>query len=175
MEALHDIVRAGKARYIGASTMRAWQFAKAQHSAKVGGWTPFVSMQSRYNLVNREDEREMIPLCIDQGVGITPYSPLARGLLAGVRERGETGRTVRSSADARPYRSEDFDVVDAVRTIAVERSVSPAQIALAWLLARPGVTAPIIGATKPEHLDDALSALDVDLSDEVLDMFGFFL
>jgi aryl-alcohol dehydrogenase-like predicted oxidoreductase len=166
MEALHDVVRADKARYIGASTMRAWQFAKAQHSAKVAGWTPFVSIQSRYNLVNREDEREMIPLCIDQGVGITPYSPLARGLLAGVRERGETGRTMRSSADARPYRSEDFDVVDAVRTIAVEQSVSPAQIALAWLLARPGVSAPIIGATKPEHLDDALSALDVDLSDD---------
>jgi 1-deoxyxylulose-5-phosphate synthase len=166
--ALEDVVRAGKARYLGASTMATWQFAQAQHTAQAAGRTPFVSMQARYNLVNREVEREMIPFCLDQGAGILPYSPLARGLLAGTRERGAAGTaagtTARASRDQHEYRSADFDVVDQVRAVAAEHSVPPARIALAWLLARPGVTAPLIGATKPGHLDDALAALDVTLT-----------
>jgi aryl-alcohol dehydrogenase-like predicted oxidoreductase len=165
MATLHDVVRDGKARYIGASTMRAWQFAKAQHTAQAAGWTTFVSMQNRYNLVNREDEREMIPLCLDQGAGIIPYSPLARGLLAGTRERSGERHTLRSGTDDL-FRSlgADFDVVDTVRAIANERSLQPAQIALAWLLGKPGVSAPIIGATKPRHLDEAVPALEVALT-----------
>ena len=165
MATLHDVVRDGKARYIGASTMRAWQFAKAQHTAQAAGWTTFVSMQNRYNLVNREDEREMIPLCLDQGVGIIPYSPLARGLLAGTRERSGERHTLRSGTDDL-FRSlgADFDVVDTVRAIANERSLQPAQIALAWLLGKPAVSAPIIGATKPRHLDEAVPALEVALT-----------
>ena len=167
MATLHDLVRGGKARYIGASTMRAWQFAKAQYAAQAGGWTTFVSMQNRYNLVNREDEREMIPLCLDQDVGIIPYSPLARGLLAGTHGRNGERHTVRAGADelAR-YRDADFDVVDSVRAVASERSLSPAQISLAWLLGKPGVSAPIIGATRPRHLDEAISALAVTLTGE---------
>jgi aryl-alcohol dehydrogenase-like predicted oxidoreductase len=121
-------------------------------------------MQNRYNLVNREDEREMIPLCRDLGVGIIPYSPLARGLLAGSRERGAgTGRSARSCADDRVYRPADFHVVDAVRAVAASRAVPPAQVALAWLLGRPGVVAPVIGATRPGHLDDALAAMELQL------------
>jgi 1-deoxyxylulose-5-phosphate synthase len=166
MAALEDVVRAGKARYLGASTMAAWQFAKAQHVALAAGLTPFVSMQARYNLVNREVEREMIPLCLDQGAGILPYSPLARGLLAGTRGRGAAGTTARSSADRRAYRPADFDVVDEVRAVAAGHRVPPARIALAWLLTRPGVVAPLVGATKPRHLDDALAALDVTLTEE---------
>jgi aryl-alcohol dehydrogenase-like predicted oxidoreductase len=169
MEALHDVVRAGKARYIGASSMYAWQFAKAQHAALANGWTTFVSMQNHYNLVYREEEREMIPLCLDQGVGIVPWSPLARGLLAGTRERDGERRTVRAGSDPQAdamYGDSDFDVVDAVRALAAERRLPPAQIALAWLLGKPGVTAPIVGATKAQHLDDAVAAVDVRLSDE---------
>jgi aryl-alcohol dehydrogenase-like predicted oxidoreductase len=169
MEALHDIVRAGKARYIGASSMYAWQFAKMQYTADLHGWTRFVSMQNHYNLVYREEEREMIPFCLDQGVGILPWSPLARGLLAGTRGRGGEKRTVRANSDEfgdSLYTDEDFAVVDAVVEIAQERNVKPAQVALAWLLAKPGVTAPIVGATKLQHLEDALGALDVELSDE---------
>jgi aryl-alcohol dehydrogenase-like predicted oxidoreductase len=169
MEALHDVVRAGKARYIGASSMYAWQFAKAQHAAVANGWTTFVSMQNHYNLVYREEEREMIPLCLDQGVGVIPWSPLARGLLAGTRERGGERRTVRAGSDALAdamYVDDDFDVVDAVRALAAERGLPPAQIALAWLLRKPGVTAPIVGATKARHVDDAVAAVDVSLSDE---------
>jgi aryl-alcohol dehydrogenase-like predicted oxidoreductase len=167
MAALHDVVRDGKARYIGASAMRAWQFAKAQHTARAAGWTEFVSMQNRYNLVNREDEREMIPLCLDQGVGIIPYSPLARGLLAGTRERSGERHTLRSGTDDLfRTRAADFDVVDSVRAIASERSLQPAQIALAWLLGKPGVSAPIIGATKLRHLDDAFPALDLAMTDD---------
>jgi aryl-alcohol dehydrogenase-like predicted oxidoreductase len=169
MEALHDIVRAGKARYIGASSMYAWQFAKMQYTANLEGWTRFVSMQNHYNLVYREEEREMIPFCLDQGVGILPWSPLARGLLAGTRGRGGEKRTVRANSDEfgdSLYTDEDFAVVDAVVEIAQERNVKPAQVALAWLLAKPGVTAPIVGATKLQHLEDALGALDVELSDE---------
>jgi aryl-alcohol dehydrogenase-like predicted oxidoreductase len=164
MTALHDVVQAGKARYLGASTMCAWQFAKAQHAAQTAGGTWFVSMQNRYNLVNREDEREMIPLCLDQGVGLIPYSPLARGLLAGTRERAGERHTPRADGDQHQYRAADFDVAEAVRAVAAEHSLPPAQIALAWLLSKPGVTAPIIGATKPHHLTEALAATSLVIS-----------
>jgi 1-deoxyxylulose-5-phosphate synthase len=169
MSVLNDVIRAGKARYIGASSMYAWQFAKAQHIAEKHGWTRFVSMQNHYNLVYREEEREMIPLCLDQGVGIIPWSPLARGLLAGSRERGGERRTVRSGSDPLAddyYVDDDFDVVDAVRAVAAERGLPPAQTALAWLLGRPGVTAPIVGATKMRHLEDAVAAVQVTLSED---------
>ncbi len=170
MEALHDVVRSGKARYIGASSMFSWQLAKAQHAADLHHWTRFVSMQPHYNLIYREEEREMIPFCIDQGVGIIPWSPLARGVLAGNRTRDGEHRTTRSDTDnftdylySQPT---DFDVVERVAEVAGERQVSPAQVALAWLLRQPGVTAPIIGATKPEHLADALAAEQLELTDE---------
>jgi 1-deoxyxylulose-5-phosphate synthase len=169
MEALHDVVRAGKARYLGASSMYAWQFAKAQHTAAVAGWTRFTSMQNHYNLVYREEEREMLPLCLDQGVGCIPWSPLARGLLAGNRERGGTRRTVRAGTDPLAdamYVDDDFDVVDTVRAVAVGRGVSPAQVALAWLLGKPAVVAPIVGATRPRHLEDAIAAVEVDLGED---------
>jgi aryl-alcohol dehydrogenase-like predicted oxidoreductase len=171
MAALHDVVRAGKARYIGASSMFAWQFAKAQCVAKSAGTSAFVSMQNHYNLVYREEEREMIPLCLDQGVGIIPWSPLARGLLTGTRLRSREPQTVRSSTDPFAdtlYEPADFDVVDAVCGAAVDRGTSPAQLALAWLLAKPAVVAPIVGATKLQHVDDALASLDVTLSEEDL-------
>jgi len=169
MEALHDVVRSGKARYIGASSMFAWQFAKAQHTAEAAGWTRFVSMQNHYNLAYREEEREMIPLCLDQGVGVIPWSPLARGLLAGTRERGGERHTVRAGADPLAdtmYDDADFDVVDVVRAVAGERGLPPAQVALAWLLGRPAVTAPIVGATKSRHVDDAVAAVEVTLSED---------
>ncbi len=168
MSALHDVVGAGKARYIGASSMFAWQFAKAQHAAGQHGWTRFVSMQNHYNLLYREEEREMIPQCIDQGVAVIPWSPLARGVLAGNRTRAGERRTTRSNSD--PFgdslyqQPADFDVVDAVSEVAVERGVPPAQIALAWLLQRPGVTAPIVGATKRAHIEDALAAEKLELT-----------
>ncbi|MFL6131174.1 MAG: aldo/keto reductase, partial [Nocardioidaceae bacterium] len=150
MEALHDVVRAGKARYLGASSMFAWQFAKMQQVAERNAWTPFVSMQNHYNLVYREEEREMIPLCHDQGVGLMPWSPLARGLLAGKRTRAGDRRSVRSETDGfqdELYgRDEDFDVVDAAEALAGARGVPPAQIALAWLLHQPAVV-PIVGAS----------------------------
>jgi 1-deoxyxylulose-5-phosphate synthase len=170
MEALHDVVRSGKARYIGASSMFAWQFAKAQHVAELHGWTRFVSMQNHYNLLYREEEREMIPQCIDQGVGVIPWSPLARGVLAGNRTRDGERRTTRSTSDpfgdslyAQPA---DFDVVDAVAEVAAERGAPSAQIALAWLLQRPGVTAPIVGATKLSHIEDALAAEKLELTED---------
>jgi aryl-alcohol dehydrogenase-like predicted oxidoreductase len=169
MAALHDVVRAGKARYIGASSMYAWQFAKAQHVAQVAGGTAFTAMQNHYNLVYREEEREMIPLCLDQGVGVIPWSPLARGLLAGNRDRRSPGRTVRAGSDPLAdamYVDADFDVVDAVRAVAGERGLSPARIALAWLLSKPAVSAPIVGATRLSHLDDAIAAVDLALTDE---------
>src|SRR3954470_6551861 len=170
MEALHDVVRAGKARYIGASSMFAWQFAKAQRVAERHGLTPFVSMQNHYNLVYREEEREMIPQCMDQGVGVIPWSPLARGFLTGTRTREGERRTTRAETDAfgdRLYgRPEDFDVAERVAEVAEERNVPPAQVALAWLLHKPGVTAPIVGATKLEHLEDAIAAAALDMSDE---------
>jgi aryl-alcohol dehydrogenase-like predicted oxidoreductase len=170
MEALHDVVRAGKARYIGASSMFAWQFAKAQHVADARGMTRFVSMQNHYNLIYREEEREMIPQCADQGVGVIPWSPLARGVLAGNRTRAGERRTTRSNSD--PFGDslyqvpEDFDVVERAGEIAADRGVPPAQVALAWLLQRPGVTAPIVGATKLSHLADAVAAVELTLSDE---------
>ena len=169
MGALHDVVRAGKARYLGASTMYAWQFAKAQFTAQTAGWTRFVSMQNHYNLAYREEEREMIPLCLDQGVGCIPWSPLARGLLAGNRERGGQRLTLRARTDAYAetlYGEDDFAVVDAVQTVAHQRDLPPAQIALAWLLARPGVTAPIVGATQLRHLEEAISAVGVKLTED---------
>jgi 1-deoxyxylulose-5-phosphate synthase len=170
MGALHDVVRAGKARYIGASSMHAWQFAKAQHVAGTEGWTRFVSMQNHYNLVYREEEREMIPQCIDQGVGVIPWSPLARGFLAGNRTRDGERHTVRAGND--PFGDTlytldaDFDVADRCAEVAAERGVPSAQVALAWLLSRPGVTAPIVGATKLGHLEDALGAEQLTLSED---------
>jgi aryl-alcohol dehydrogenase-like predicted oxidoreductase len=170
MQALHEVVRAGKARYIGASSMFAWQFAKAQQLAARAGHTRFVSMQNHYNLVYREEEREMIPLCSDQGVGVIPWSPLARGVLAGNRTRSGERRTTRAGSDQfTDYlydQPTDFDVVERVAELAAERGVPPAQIALAWLLHKPAVSAPIVGATKPEHLQDALAAEQLSLSDE---------
>ncbi|HEU0334902.1 MAG TPA: aldo/keto reductase [Gaiellaceae bacterium] len=168
MDVLHDVVRAGKARYIGASSMYAWQFAKAQRVAP----TPFVSMQNHYNLVYREEEREMIPQCLDQGVGVLPWSPLARGLLAGTRTASGERLTPRSNTDPfldRLYRPDlDFPVVDRLAEVASARGVPPAQVALAWLLHRPGVTAPIVGATKLGHVEDALAAEALSLSDDEL-------
>jgi 1-deoxyxylulose-5-phosphate synthase len=169
MAVLHEVVQAGKARYVGASSMYAWQFAKAQHTAQAAGTTRFTSMQNHYNLVYREEEREMIPLCLDQGVGVIPYSPLARGLLAGSRGRGGQRHTVRSGHDPlaeQMYQEADFDVVDAVRSVAAERGLPAAQIALAWLLGKPAVTAPIVGATSLRHLDDAVAATEVRLTSE---------
>ena len=166
MEALHDVVKAGKARYIGASSMYAWQFAKAQSVAK----TRFVSMQNHYNLVYREEEREMIPQCIDQGIGVLPWSPLARGLLAGNRTREGEKLTTRAKTDEfgdSLYTPElDFAVVDRVGEVAAARGVASAQVALAWLLHKPGVTAPIVGATKVEHLEDAIAAEQLSLRPE---------
>jgi aryl-alcohol dehydrogenase-like predicted oxidoreductase len=172
MESLNDIVRAGKARYIGASSMHAWQFAKAQQVAERNGWARFVSMQNHYNLVYREEEREMLPLCLDQGVGVIPWSPLARGVLAGNRTRSGERLTTRATtdpiADHLYDQPGDFDVVDNVMAIAKEREIPAAQVALAWLLGKPGVTAPIVGATKLGHLQDAVAAVDVTLTaDEV--------
>jgi aryl-alcohol dehydrogenase-like predicted oxidoreductase len=168
MEALHDVVRAGKARYIGASSMFAWQFAKMQHAAESRNLTRFVSMQNHYNLIYREEEREMIPQCVDQGVAVIPWSPLARGVLAGNRTRDGERRTTRAGSD--PFGDslyqvpQDFDVVDRAAEVAEGRGVPPAQVALSWLLHRPGVTAPIIGATRQGHLADALAAEELDLS-----------
>jgi len=166
MDALHDVLRSGKARYIGASSMYAWQFAKAQHA----GPTRFVSMQNHYNLIYREEEREMIPQCRDQGIGILPWSPLARGLLAGSKTAGGERLTTRANTDPfldSLYRPElDFPVIDRAGEVAAERGVSTAQVALAWLLHKPDVTAPIVGATKLDHLEDALAAEQLALSDE---------
>jgi 1-deoxyxylulose-5-phosphate synthase len=170
MAALHDVVRAGKARYLGASSMFAWQFAKAQHTAERRGWTTFVSMQDHYNLLYREEEREMIPLCLDQGVAVLPYSPLARGMLAGNRSRQGGRRTARAGSDPlseQYYDSPaDFDVIDRLAEIATARGAPSAQVALAWLLSRPGVTAPIIGATRLGHIGDALAAGTLTLTGE---------
>ncbi len=170
LEALNDVVRAGKARYIGASSMFAWQFMKALSLSERRGWSKFVTMQPHYNLVYREEEREMIPLCIDQGVGVIPWSPLARGFLAGNRTKDKGGVTTRSKSDAYAhslyYQEDDFTVVERLATVARQLGVSPTQAALGWLLGRPGVTAPIIGASKLEHLDQAVDAVGVRLSAE---------
>ena len=165
MEALHDVVKAGKARYIGASSMWAWQLAKAQHVAERNGWTRFVTMQDHYNLLYREEEREMLPLCADQGLGVIPWSPLARGRLT----RPWDSSTARSETDEfgkTLYRDDDQEIVDRVLRIADDRGVSPAQVALAWVSRHPSVVAPIVGATKPHHLDDAVASLDLSLGDE---------
>ena len=173
MEALHDVVKAGKARYIGASSMYAWQFAKAQYTADLHGWTRFSSMQNHMNAVYREEEREMLPLCRDQGVGVIPWSPLARGFLAGNRKREAEDPTTRAKSDefakGMYYESHDFDVVETVVAIAEEKGFSPAQIALAWLLHKPGVTAPIIGATKMYQLEEAAAAVAISLTDEEIE------
>jgi aryl-alcohol dehydrogenase-like predicted oxidoreductase len=170
LEALHDIVKAGKARYIGASSMYAWQFATMLRGAEAHGWTRFVSMQNHYNLVYREEEREMLPLCRDEGVAIIPWSPLARGFLAGNRARVDRGETVRAKTDEFAhkmyYAESDFTVAQRAAELAARRGVKPAQIALAWLLSRPGLTAPIIGASKPQHLEDAVAALALSLDPE---------
>ncbi|WP_136610310.1 aldo/keto reductase [Sinomonas albida] len=167
LEALHDVVKAGKARYLGASSMWAWQFSKAQHLARANGWTPFVSMQDHYNLLNREEEREMYPLCADEGVGVIPWSPLARGRLT--REWGTTtARTESDEFGRRLYHESDEAIVDAVGRVAERRGVPRAQVALAWVLSNPVVTAPIVGATKAAHLEDAVAALEVTLDDAEL-------
>jgi aryl-alcohol dehydrogenase (NADP+) len=168
LEALHDIVRSGKVRYIGASSMFAWQFMKMLATAEAHGWTRFVSMQNHYNLIYREEEREMLPLCREQGVGVIPWSPLARGFLAGNRRRGDEGETIRARTDdyARELYSRsdsDFTIAERVVEVAGKRGVKPTQIALAWLLAKPDVTAPIIGASKLTHLDEAVAALTIHL------------
>lgn len=170
MEALNDVVRAGKARYIGASSMFAWQFAQSLHVSETNGWTRFASMQNHYNLVYREEEREMIPLCIDQGIGLIPWSPMARGFFAGNRKREGGGETARANSDPFAnglyFRDEDFTVADCVANVAKERGVTGSQIALAWILSKSYVTAPIIGATQMEHLDQAIAALEIQLSDD---------
>jgi len=170
--ALHDVVKAGKARYVGASSMYAWQFAKMLHTADARGLTRFVSMQNHYNLIYREEEREMIPLCRDQGIGIIPWSPLARGFLAGNRKPKDYGETIRAKTDDYAqkmyYQPSDFTVVERLTEIARKLGVSNAQVALAWMLAQPGITAPIVGASKMQHLDDAVAALRLKLSEEDL-------
>jgi 1-deoxyxylulose-5-phosphate synthase len=165
LAALHDLVRVGKVRYLGASSMWAWQFSKALYEADAHGWSRFVSMQNHYNLLNREEEREMLPLCVDQGVGVIPWSPLARGRLG----RPWSEATVRSERDpfgARLYEEGDQVIVEQVAQVAKERGVSMAQVALAWMLSNPAVTAPIVGATKPHHLDDAVAAVGLRLTPE---------
>ncbi len=173
LEALNDVVRAGKARYVGASSMFAWQLAKSLYTADVRGWTRFISMQNHYNLAYREEEREMLPLCWEEGLGVIPWSPLARGLLTGTRHRGSTGApagaTARAQSDDyahRLYTSEsDFEIADRVSEIAERLGVTPAQVALAWLMRQPAVAAPIVGASKLEHLEDAVAAVSLELDD----------
>jgi aryl-alcohol dehydrogenase-like predicted oxidoreductase len=165
MEALHDVVRAGKVRYLGASSMWAWQFAKLQHAADLGGWTRFVSMQNQYSLLQREEEREMFGLLADQGVGSIPWSPLAKGRLARPWDEQTTRRAQADALQARYVGDENRPIVDAVRRVAEARGVPMAQVALAWVLANPVVDAPIIGPTKAHHLTDAVAALDIDLTD----------
>jgi aryl-alcohol dehydrogenase-like predicted oxidoreductase len=169
MEALHDVVKAGKARYIGASSMFAWQFAKSRHVSEAHGWTPFVSMQNHYNLVYREEEREMLPLCRDQGIAVIPWSPLARGFLAGNRGKAAAGTTRARTDDFAKhlyYQDDDFAVVDRVSELAQSHGVPNTQVALAWMLSKPGITAPIIGTSKPHHLAEAIGALSLKLGEE---------
>jgi aryl-alcohol dehydrogenase-like predicted oxidoreductase len=169
MEALHDVVKAGKARYIGASSMWAWQFAQAQFVAELNGWTPFVSMQNHYNLIYREEEREMLPFCEETGIAVIPWSPLARGRLtrdwdetSNRKEKDEFGKTL--------YRDSDRVIVERVARVADELGIPRAQVALAWLHHQSAVTAPIVGVTKPNHITDAVASLDVELSDDQLDL-----
>jgi aryl-alcohol dehydrogenase (NADP+) len=169
LEALNDVVRSGKALYIGASSMYAWQFLKMLQTSERHGWSRFVTMQNHYNLVYREEEREMIPLCIEEGIGIIPWSPLARGFLAGNRNSESRGETIRAKTDDFAhklyYRPSDFTVVERLSAIAEKRGVQNAQVALAWVLAKPGMTSPIVGASKMAHLDQALAALEVRLDE----------
>ncbi|MEO5709305.1 MAG: aldo/keto reductase [Nocardioidaceae bacterium] len=171
MEALHDVVQAGKARYIGASSMYAWQFSKAQHVADLAGWTRFVSMQDHYNLLYREEEREMLPLCADQGVGVIPWSPLARGRLTRDWDAG-TARSETDEFGGKLYQDADQAIVETVAAVASRLDVPRAQVALAWLLHQPAVTSPIIGVTKPQHLSDAVAAVDLALSDADVEELG---
>jgi aryl-alcohol dehydrogenase (NADP+) len=170
LEALHDVVKSGRARYIGASSMYAWQFTKCLYLADLRSWTRFVSMQNHYNLVYREEERETIPLCRAEGIGVIPWSPLARGFLTGNRSREEWGQTIRSKTDDYAhtlyYQDTDFEIVARVVELAGRREVTPAQIALAWILQQPDVTAPIIGASKMSHLEEAVAAREIELSEE---------
>ncbi|MCJ7534940.1 MAG: aldo/keto reductase [Anaerolineales bacterium] len=174
MEALHDVVKSGKVRYIGASSMYAWQFSKTLYLADINGWTRFVAMQNHYNLVYREEEREMLPLCRSEGVGVIPWSPLARGFLSGNRSHQDWGETPRAKSDEFAhdmyYQESDFTVVERVIEIAEQRGATPSQIALAWLLHQPGVTAPIIGASQMAHLEQDAAAIDIELSQEELDI-----
>ena len=173
LEALHDVVKSGKVRYIGASSMYAWQFAKSLYLADIMGWTRFVAMQNHYNLVYREEEREMLPLCLEEGIGVIPWSPLARGFLSGNRTRQDWGETPRAKSDGFAhdmyYQESDFEVVERVVEIAEQHGVTPSQIALAWLLHKPGVTSPIIGASKMDHLDQDVAALEIKLSGEEME------
>jgi aryl-alcohol dehydrogenase-like predicted oxidoreductase len=170
LAALDDLVRAGKVRYIGASSMYAWQFSKALYLARLHGWTRFVSMQNHYNLIYREEEREMIPLCLDQGIAVIPWSPLARGFLAGNRTRDKKGETTRSRSDDFAHRmyytEDDFKVLERTRELSARRGSRPAQVALAWMLHKPAITSPIIGATRLSHLEEALAALEIRLEAE---------
>jgi 1-deoxyxylulose-5-phosphate synthase len=170
LETLHSLVRSGKVRYIGASSMYAWQFAKALYTADLHGWTRFATMQNHYNLVYREEEREMMPLCRAEGVAVIPWSPLARGFLTGTRRRGVEVETARSRndsfADHLYFKEADYQVQDRLMELADRRGLPPAQLALAWLLHKPGVTAPIVGASKISHLEDAVGALEVSLSED---------
>jgi aryl-alcohol dehydrogenase (NADP+) len=170
MEALNDVVRAGKARYIGASSMYAWQFMKSLHVSEINGWAKFVSMQNHYNLVYREEEREMIPLCKDQGIALIPWSPMARGFFSGNRKPGGGGETTRAQSDPFAndmyFREEDFVVVDRAAEVAKTRGVTASQIALAWVLNKAYIASPIIGSSKIDHLDQAIAALDIKLSEE---------
>jgi len=170
LETLDDLVRMGKVRYLGASSMHAWQFMKALGLADKHGWSRFVVMQNHYNLIHREEEREMIPLCREEGIGVVPWSPLARGFLAGNRKLGQRGATARDASDQMAhdyyFQDTDFEIVERVVTLAGEKGLKPAQVALAWLLHQPGVTAPVIGASTMSHLEEAVAALDVALSSE---------
>ena len=170
LEALSDVVRAGKALYLGASSMYAWQFAKMLYTQRANGWAPFVSMQNHYNLIYREEEREMIPLCREQGIGLLPWSPLARGFLAGNRQRGKRDATLREQHDGYGhslyYADADYDVADRVVEVAKRKGVLPIQVALAWVLSRPGIAAPIVSTTRIEQLDQLLDGMSVTLSEE---------
>ncbi len=174
LEALHDVVKSGKARYIGASSMYAWQFMKSLYLADIRGWTRFSAMQNHYNLVYREEEREMMPLCLTEGIGVIPWSPLARGFLSGNRTRQDWGETPRAKSDGFAhemyYQVSDFEVVERVIELAGQRGVTPSQIALAWLLHQPGVTSPIIGASQMDHLEQAATAIEIELSSEELEL-----
>jgi aryl-alcohol dehydrogenase (NADP+) len=170
LEALHDVVKAGKARYLGASSMYAWQFAKMLYTQRAHGWTEFVTMQNHYNLVYREEEREMIPFCLDQGIGLIPWSPLARGFLAGNRRRGAKTASLREQHDnyghSLYYANADYDVADRVVAVAKQKGVLPIQVALAWVMSKPGVAAPIVSATKLDQLDQLVAGMSVTLSAE---------